>query len=196
MQQPFRGEPFGKGAQGLLVISAGQEGFSAPRGSLANQNIPYQSGELREDGADILPRLVELSQLGERSFRVSLADSVQDMGRFQIACKAKGLQNALPADLTAGNSALIQQRQGVPQGAVRQTGQQRSTVGGQINAFLLGYRLKTVLDVRRKDALEGEPLTAGEDGGGDLVELRRCQNKDQVFGGLLQNLQKGVEGRC
>ena len=45
-----------------------------------------------------------------------------------------------------------------------------------------------------QDALEVEPLAAGEYGGRDLLDLGGGQNKQQVGGRLLHDLQQGVEG--
>ena len=41
---------------------------------------------------------------------------------------------------------------------------------------------------------EAVPLAAGEDGGGDLVQLRGGQDEHQMLRRLLQDLQQGVEG--
>ena len=45
------------------------------------------------------------------------------------------------------------------------------------------------------DAGKIVPLAPGKDGGGDLLDLRGRQNKDDVGGRLLQRFQQGVE-RC
>ena len=94
--------------------------------------------------------------------------------------------------LAAG--ALVQQGQGVPQAAVGQSGQQGSPVGGEVDALLLGHIAQPLGDLPGQDALKGELLAPGADGGRDLVQLGGGQDEHQVGGGLLQDFQQGVEG--
>ena len=68
-------------------------------------------------------------------------------------------------------------------------------IGGQVYMLGGGYLQELLLHVAGQDALEGKPLAPGENGGGDLVQLRGSQNEHQMLRRLLQNFQQGVEGR-
>ena len=116
------------------------------------------------------------------------------MGGLQVACQPQRVQHRLPIYLAARDSALIQQRQSIPQRPVCQPCQQRSPLRRQVDGLLLGDVLQPVLDVRRQDALEGEPLAAGQNGGRHLVQFGGGQDEHEMFRRLLQNLQQGIEG--
>ena len=164
-------------------------------GGLADQQVPGQGGQLREHRPHVLPGLIELGQLGQGALRVLLPYRVHNVGGFQVPGQAQGFQHRRPIHLPPGYRALVQQRQSVPQGPVRQPGQQRRSVLSQVDVLPLGHRQQPVLDLHRQNALKGEALAPGEDGGGHLVELRGRQDKDQMLRRLLQNFQQGVKGR-
>ena len=127
---------------------------------------------------------------------VSLGDDLHQPCRLQVPHQPEGIQDLLFSQRPLHAGTLVQQRQGVPQAAVRQPCQQRGALRSQIDLLLLRHIPEPPGDVLRRDAPEGELLAAGADGGRHLVELGSGQDEHQVRGGLLQDLQQGVEGRC
>ena len=116
------------------------------------------------------------------------------MSGLQVARQTQRVQHRVPVHLAAGDCALIQQGQGVTQCPIRQPRQQGSALRRQVDGLLLGDVLQAVLDVRWQDALKGESLAPGQDGGRHLVQFGGGQDEHEVFRRLLQNLQQGIEG--
>ena len=121
-------------------------------------------------------------------------DKAHELGGLQIARQPQGVQDLLLVHPLSGPGALVQQGQGVPHAAVGQPGQEGGSLPRQVDALLPGHIAQPLGDLTREDALEGELLAPGLDGGGDLVQLRGGQNEHQVLRGLLQDFQQGVEG--
>ena len=122
-------------------------------------------------------------------------DQTHQLGGLQITGQAQRVQNVLLIHPLASPGALVQKGEGVPQAAVGQAGQQGGALTGQVDPLLLGHIAQALGDLSREDPLEGKLLAPGFDGGRDLVQLGGGQNEHQVGGGLLQDLQQGVEGR-
>ena len=99
-------------------------------------------------------------------------------------------------DLGRDTGTGIQDRQGVPQRTIRQAGDQLSALLGQLQLFLSGDILHPGRNILRADAGKIIPLTTGEDGGRDLLDLGSSQDKDNVGGGFLQGLEQRIERCC
>ena len=121
-------------------------------------------------------------------------DQPHQSGGLQVARQAQGVQDVLLIHPLAASGALVQKGEGVPQAAVSQAGQQGGALAGQVDPLLLGHIAKALGDLSGEDPLEGKLLAPGLDGGRDLVQLGGGKNEHQVGGGLLQDLQQGVEG--
>ena len=99
-----------------------------------------------------------------------------------------GFVNALPVA-----HALVQNGQGVPQGAVRQAGNESGGAVRQFQLFLLRHILDARGNVFRVNAPEVKPLAAGQDGGRKLVDFGGGQDEFDVLRRLFQGLQQRVE---
>lgn len=75
----------------------------------------------------------------------------------------------------------------------RQPGQQKQGVLRDGEAFLFRNETKAGRDVGRGDPDEIEPLTAGENGGGQLMHLGGGENKDHMRRRLFKGFEQGVE---
>ena len=135
-------------------------------------------------------------ELHQRPLGVPPQDLLQQLRRLQIARQAQHLQHGGAVHGAAHGGALVQQAEGVPQGAVRQAAQQLRPVRRQVDPLLPRHVGQPGRDVRRGDPFEGIPLAAGENRGRHLVELRGGQNEHQVLRRLLQDLQQGIKRRC
>ena len=122
-------------------------------------------------------------------------NKLHELSGLHAACQPQKLQDRSTVQRTLKAAALVQQTQGIPHGAVCHPGQNVRSVGGEVDALLPGDIEQLPGDVLREDPLKGKALTAGKDGGRDLVQLRGGQDEHQMLRRLLQNLQQGVEGR-
>ena len=135
-------------------------------------------------------------QLGQRLLPLPRRQSVRDSEQVAPVGDPRHPADQVGVDFGADARAGVQNREGVPEGAVRQAGNQRRRVGGQLQPLLPGDVAHPPGDVLGFDPGEVVPLAAGEDGGGHLLDLGGGQNEDDVGGRLLQRLEQGVEGRC
>ena len=94
-----------------------------------------------------------------------------------------------------GRGALVEEAHAVAQGSICQAGEEAAGAGIQVDVLLVGDIVEPPGDVLGQKPPEGKPLAAGEDGGGHLLKLRGGQDEDQMLRRLLDDLQKGVEGR-
>ena len=176
------------------IVPARQQRRAALGRGPPQQQVSRQSGKLSQHRAHILAAGVQLIQQKQSRLGVPPQHAFHQLGGLQIARQAQHLQHGGGIDGAAGGRALVQQGKAVPQGAVRQAAQQLRAVGGQVDALLPGHVGQALRHVLGGDALEGEPLAPGEDGGGHLVQLRGGQDEHQMLRRLLQNFQQGVEG--
>ena len=98
-------------------------------------------------------------------------------------------------DLCRDTGTGIQNGQRVSHGTIGKAGDKLRPLAGQLQSLLPGDVLHTLGDVLGADAGKIVPLAPGKDGGGNLLDLRGRQNKDDVGGRLLQRFQQGIE-RC
>ena len=97
-------------------------------------------------------------------------------------------------DLCRDTGTGIQNGQRVSHGTIGKAGDELRPLAGQLQSLLPGDVLHTLGDVLGADAGKIVPLAPGKDGGGDLLDLRGRQNKDDVGRRLLQRFQQGVKG--
>ena len=132
-------------------------------------------------------------KLQQRRGYIPVQNILHELRRLHIARQAQHIQNPFGVDGAARRAALVQKAQGITQSAVGQAREKLRRLGQQVQLLLIGHIQQPTGDVAGLDALEGEALAAGEDGGGHLVQLRGGQNENEVGRGLLQNLQQRVE---
>ena len=124
LHQLCRRKSLRQGANDPLLISTGEQRFSALRGCFADEQITDQSGDLAEQGAHVLAVSIELIQ-GCQSPRCILSGhTIQQAGRFSVTRQTQHIQNDRFRKLPLGATALIEQRQAIPQSPVGQSGQQ------------------------------------------------------------------------
>ena len=177
-----------------MIVSAGEQRTAALRGCGEDHQIPGKTAQFTQKSAHILAAVVKLAKKQQGVLRFLLQDKAHQLRRLNAAGQTQHLQHLAAADGAADHPALIQQAQRVPQSTVGHAGEDLRAVRLEVNGFLFGDVQKALGDVLGHDALEGKPLTAGENGGGHLVQLRGGQNEQQMLRRLFQNLQKSVEG--
>ena len=91
--------------------------------------------------------------------------------------------------------ALIRQRQRVAHAAVRRAGDQPESVRLDVRPRLLQNRGEIRHDMRDRQTVEIEALTARNDGRGELLRFGRRKDEENVFRRLLKRFQKRVERR-
>ena len=91
--------------------------------------------------------------------------------------------------------ALIEQAQRVADAALGQAGDQLGRLAGKFKVFFPGDVRDVVGQLRRLDAAEVVALAAREDRRGDLLQLGRGEDEDQMLRRFLDDLQQRVEGR-
>ena len=195
IQQPLHGDVFGETRQCLGIIQPGEQGAAPLRRGFENGHLPCQIAELPQQGRDVLAAAVQLIQQQQGIRRPAVQNTAHHLLGLDAAGKAQHVQHGTAGELALRHTALIQQAQGIPQGAPRHAGEDLRSVGGEVDLLGLSDVQQLALHVTGQDALEGEALAPGEDGGRDLVQLRGGQNEHQMLRRLLQDLQQSVEGR-
>ena len=180
--------------EGLAVIQAAQQGGAALRRGGQNGHVPAQVAELAQQRAHILTAPVQLVQQRQSVAPLTRQEQAHELHRLGTAGQSQRVQHAAAVHDRAGGTALVQQAERVAQRTVGHAGQQVRPIRGQVDGFGLRHLQQLLLHIVGQDALEVEPLAAGEYGGRDLLDLGGGQNKQQVGGRLLHDLQQGVEG--
>ena len=194
-QKPIGGNAASQLVQRCAVKPAGQQGCAALRGSFPQQQVAGQGGKLAQHSPYVLAPGIKLVEQQQRRLRVAIQNVPHQLGGLQITCKSQHFQHGPAVHRAACRGALVQKAQAVPQGAIRQTGEQLRAVGRQVDLLLLGHIGQPPGNVLWQNSLERVTLTPGEDGGRHLVQLRGGQNEHQVGGRFLQNFQQSVESR-
>ena len=194
IQKPPHGLAAGKGLQGLGIVYARQQGGGPVGGGPENGHVPGQVPQLPQHGSHVLAAPVQPVQPGQSPGGVPPQDAVHQLHRLDAAGQAQNIQHRPAVQLALGHPALIQQAQGVPQGAVGHPGQNLRPVGSQVDLLGPGDLQQVLFHIPGQNALEGEALAPGENGGRDLVQLRGGQDEHQVLRRLLNGFQQGVEG--
>ena len=195
IQKPAHGQLTAQFRQCLSVVQPCQQGAAALRGGFHNGHVPGEVAQLAQQRRHVLTAAVQLVKQRQRVAGALLQHAPHQLHRLRRSGKAQHLQHGTAVDNALHRPALIQQRQGVPHGAVGHPGQQLGPVGGQVDLLLTGDIQQLLLDIPGQQPLEGKALTAGENGGRHLVQLGGGQNKQQMLRRLLQDLQQRVERR-
>ena len=109
---------------------------------------------------------------------------------------AERVVDVLLADgIARKRQALIRKRKRVAHAAVRRAGDQPQTVRIDACARFFQHRGEVCDDMRDRQTVKIEPLTAGNDRRRKLLRLGRRQNEQHVRGRLLKRFQQRVERR-
>ena len=194
VQKPAHGQVAAQLGQGLAVVDTGQQRRTALRRGLQHRHITGEVTQLTQQSGHILAAAVQLVKQGQCIGGVPRQQAAHQLQRLGAARQTQRVQHGAAVNVAVRRTALVQQAQGVAESAVGHAGQDLRTVGCQGDVLRRRDLQKLLLRVTRQDALEGEPLAAGQDGGGDLVQLRGGQNEQQVLRRFLHDLQQGIEG--
>ncbi len=160
-----------------------------------------------EDGAELLEELPEelpgvpaLLREGldpPEDLRQVVGDHVGDqVAEDVLGGLAEDLPDHLPGDPALGRpGGLVQQRQGVPDGALGVAGDESQGVGIGLDPLLGGDPTEMLPHGFGGDPAELEALAPGDDRRGQLVGLGGAEDEDDVGRRLLEHLQQRVEGR-
>ena len=107
----------------------------------------------------------------QRAGAIVLANTFRQAEQMLPPGQTRHAADQIGRDRVALPGALVEQTQRVAQSAVRHAGDEQRRLPLERDILTLGHRRQTFGDVLRLDALEIEPLTAGQDGGGELVHL-------------------------
>ena len=138
--------------------------------------------------------VVEVVDLTQRHGAVPVEDALRQLEQVVSAGEADHRVDDVLVDGFALADALVEDGEGVAQGAVRQAGNEVRGAGGELEPLFRGDVGDARGDVFGRDAVEVEALAPGQDGGGQLVDFGRGQHELDVFGRLFEGLQQRVEG--
>jgi hypothetical protein len=83
---------------------------------------------------------------------------------------------------------------GVPEATLGLAGEKKEGLVGDFNFLRIGDFAEVGADKRIGNPAKVEPLAAGEDGGGEFLNLGGGEDKFYVSGGFFEGFQEGVEG--
>ena len=178
----------------FLRRNAGQQRL--PAGQRRQHQGPVVGDQLLGQALHVHRLLPQLRQLCQRGGGVLCLQSVRDVEQVAAVGHASHAAHHVRVNFCRNAGAGVQNRQGIAQCTIGQTGDQFCAVGGQLQLFLPGDILHPPCDILRPDAGKIVPLAAGKNGGGHLLDLGGGQNEDDVCGRLLQRFQQRIEGRC
>ena len=121
-------------------------------------------------------------------------DAVEELLDPPLSGQSHRRVHGVDVDLIMGR-ALVKQAQRVAHAALGKSRDQFGRLMGDGKMFGVRHMLDIGGELRRVDAAEAVALAAREDRRGDLLQLGRREDKDQMLRRLLDDLQKRVEGR-
>ena len=164
----------------------------------AGQRRQHQSTVMRDEffgqPLHVHRLLAQLGQLSQRRRRILCLNGIRDAEQIAPVGDARHPADHIGIHLGRHARAGVQNGQRIAHGAIGQPGDQLCAVAGQLQALLPGDVLHPLGDIFGSDAGEIIPLAAGQDGGGDLLDLRRRQDEDHVGGRFFQRFQQRIEG--
>ena len=191
---PGQGGGFFKVTGFFLGGDARQETLAPGQGG--QHQAAVVGDQLLGETLDVHRLLTQGGQLGQGLAPLPRCQGVRDSEEVAPVGDPRHSADEVGVNLGADAGAGVQNREGVPQSAVGQPGDEGRPVVGEFQPLLPGDVAHPPGDVLRLDPGEVVPLAAGEDGGGHLLDLGGGQNKDHMGGGLFQGLEQRIEGRC
>ena len=94
----------------------------------------------------------------------------------------------------ADGEDAVEDGEGVAHGAVAEAGDAEDGIGVGVDGFILEDGGEVLGDARGGDVFEIEALAAGDDGGGDLVDVGGGEDELDVLGRFFEGFEQGVEG--
>jgi hypothetical protein len=110
-----------------------------------------------------------------------------------VAGHAQNLGDGLGRDF-AEDGNLVEIFDGVADAAVGEPSDHPERLGGRGEIFCVRNRGEAGDEQGFGDAIEGENLTAGNDGVGDFVDFGGREDENEVGAGFLHRFEEGVEG--
>ncbi len=159
-----------------------------------HQHVAHEREQLAEDGDGVFSLHPHGGKGLERGSRAVLDDISQQLLDPPLAGKSHRGVDRVDVDLLM-RRALVEQAQRVADAALGEAGDQLGRLAGEFEAFFPGDVRDLVGQLRRFDAAEVVALAAREDRRGDLLQLGRGEDEDQMLRRLLDDLQQRVEGR-
>ena len=141
----------------------------------------------------LLAKLCQLCQCCGTVLRFQCVRNVEQITAVGHTCHAA---HHIGIDFRRNACAGIQNGQRIAQCTVGQTGDQFRTVRRKLQLFLTCNVFHPAGDILRPDAGKIVPLAAGKNGGGHLLDLSGCQNKDDVGRRFFQRFEQRIECRC
>ena len=159
------------------------------------QQLPQKSQKLLQNVPGVLAGLGQMPEIGDGCRPVARGDGRENpLDQLRIG-QSQDLRAPLLVHGSAGQCCrLVEQRQAVAQASLGRLGQEAHRPGRHGDLLGSGDMLEAGRDLRDRQSPEREPLTPRHDRGGNLVQLRRGQDESRVGRGLLDRLQKRVEG--
>ena len=193
IQETRHGQVFAQLCQRFALIQSAQKVAAAVGRGLHDGQVAGQITQLAQQRAHILAAAVEPVKQHQRIAAVSLQDVLHHLHGLPAAGQTQHIQHGAAVQRAAYHTALIQQAQRVAQRAVCHARENLGPVRGQIDLLRPGNGQKLLLHVTGQDPLKGKTLTAGEDRGRYLVQLRSSQNEHQVLRRLFQRFEQCVK---
>ena len=185
---------------GLLAVAVADGGAHLQQGQgggvAADQKVAEVLGKAGDEVVAVEALVQHLVEKQEGVARLPGQQLVRQAEVVFIVQDVEVLYHALVGDAPAGEADhLVEDGQGVAHPAV-------GLEGNDVEGFRLGRDSlfggdvgQVCHDVLHADALEVVYLATGEDGGQNLVLLRRGKDEDGVARRLFQRLEEGVKGR-
>ena len=163
---------------------------------MQHKKVAAQRAHLAEQRAHVLARGIEGREHRQGLRRVLLRDGLHELRRPPLTGKAERSVDALERHRAAcRRGALVEQAHAVAHAAVGEAREQVHRVGLDLDMLLIGDEVEPRGDLLCPQALEREPLAAGEDRRRDLLQLGRGEDEQQMGRRLLDDLEQGVERR-
>ena len=178
----------------LFRRNTGQQGLSA--GQRRQHQGTVVGNQLLCQALDVHRLLTQLGKLCQRRRTVLRFQRIRNTEQIAAVGHTGHTAHHICVDLCRHAGAGVQNGQRITQCAICQTGDQLGSVRGQLQLFLPCDILHPAGNVLRPDAGKVIPLTAGQNGGRHLLDLGRCQNKDDMGRRLFQCLEQCIEGCC
>ena len=150
--------------------------------------------QLNHEAAQVLPALVEGVYDLQPCGHVALEGGGGEVGQLLARHEAEHRNHVgLRYVVSLEGDQLVEGRKCVAHAAFRAARDGEERVFAGLHAFALADLRQVLHDEGRRDAAQVEALAARDDGGGELVELRRCEDELHMGRRLLKRLEKGVE---
>ena len=185
------------GESGNALPDFGREALAPGLGvNLVNEKGPNGVDELLKELGEVFSGCGEVVETVEEIGGVFLKDGLNQAGDGLAGGETEDLLHIVFLNVFATEGdELIEHGLSVPHAAIGPFGNGPGGGFVEIDAFLGGNMEQLLGDDVGGDGPEVEALAARDDGGEDFIRLGGREDELHVRGGLLEGLEKGVEGR-